>query len=128
MSGGEQLQKKRGARADRVTDAHLTATPVALADRPDAAALVDRMLLSDYPVHVTIRLPLSMDEAPRVVPPHRGSHQSNDVGTLVTIGGTSPDQFAAYLFGLATPVQILEPDSVREAVRQRVGELLGASD
>lgn len=114
----------RTFRADRVIAAHPTGTQFALDDPPDAAALVAQMLLSDYPVYATIRLPMPQDAARKVVPPHRGSHEPDASGTIVTIGGTSPNQLAGYLFGLDTPLEILSPESVRDAVRQRATELL----
>jgi predicted DNA-binding transcriptional regulator YafY len=117
--------KWRTFRADRVTGAHPTGILVELADPPDAAALVSRMLLSDYPLYATIRLPLPLDEARRVVPPHRGGHQPEGPdATLVTIGGIDPDQLAGYLLSLATPLRVLSPDPVREALRHRIRDLL----
>lgn len=115
----------RTLRADRVLDAHATGVVTELADPPDAAALVATMLLSDYPLYTTVRVPLGLDDARRLVPPHRGSHEPDGPGaTLVTIGGTDPDQLAGYLLGLAAPLQILAPDSVRDALRSRVRDLL----
>jgi predicted DNA-binding transcriptional regulator YafY len=119
----------RTFRADRVTDAHPTGTLTELDDPPDAAALVARMLLSDYPLYTTIRVPLGLNEARRLVPPHRGSHQPDGpAATLVTIGGTDPDQLASYLLRLASPLRILSPDTVREALRHRVRDLLDPDD
>lgn len=119
----------RTFRADRVTDAHPTGTRADLDDPPDAAALVARMLLSDYPLYVTIRVPLGMDDARRLVPPHRGSHEPDGpTGTLITIGGTDPDQLAGYLLGLESPLRVLSPDTVRAALRHRIGDLLDLND
>ena len=118
----------RTFRADRVTDARPTGTLVALTDPPDAAALVARMLLSDYPLYTTIRLDLPLPEARRVVPPHRGSHDPDGpTATLVTIGGTDPHHLATYLLGLATPFTIITPTSVRDALRHHVQALLAAN-
>ena len=115
----------RTFRADRVIDVRPTGIPTSLDDPPDAAALVARMLLRDYPLYTTIRVPLGLDDARRLVPPHRGSHHSDgDAATLITIGGTDPDQLAGYLIGLAAPLRIVEPDTVREALRRRVRDLL----
>lgn len=116
----------RTFRADRVTDAHPTGVLSDLEDPPDAAALVARMLLRDYPLYAVIRVPLAVDEARRLVPPHRGSHEPDGpTATLITIGGTDPDQLAGYLLSLVSPLQILSPDTVREALRSRVRDLLG---
>ncbi|WP_328609316.1 YafY family transcriptional regulator [Amycolatopsis sp. NBC_00345] len=119
----------RTFRADRVTDSHPTGTRTELDDPPDAAALVAHMLLRDYPLYTTIRVPLGLDDARGLVPPHRGSHQPDGPAvTLVTIGGTDPDQLAGYLLSLASPLRILSPDSVREALHRRVRELLDPDD
>jgi predicted DNA-binding transcriptional regulator YafY len=119
----------RTFRADRVTDTHPTGTLTELADPPDAAALVARMLLRGYPLYVTIRVPLPLDEARTLVPPHRGSHRPDGpTATLITIGGTDPDQLAGYLLSLASPLRVLSPDTVREALRHRIHGLLDSDD
>lgn len=115
----------RTFRADRVIDVHPTGTHIELDDPPDAAALVARMLLRDYPLYVTIRVPVALADARRLVPPHRGSHQPDGPGaTLITIGGTDPDQLAGYLLSLASPLRVIEPGSVRDALHRRVREFL----
>lgn len=116
----------RTFRADRVTDAHSTGVRTDLDDPPDAAALVARMLLRDYPLYTIIRVPVALDDARRLVPPHRGSHEPDGpTATRITIGGTDPDQLASYLLSLASPLRVLSPDTVREALHRRVRDLLG---
>jgi predicted DNA-binding transcriptional regulator YafY len=123
------LDVRRGSwrtfRADRVTGGRPTGTLTNFDDPPDAAALVARMLLRDYPLYTVIRVPLALDEARRLVPPHRGSHESDGpTATLITIGGTDPDQLAGYLLSLASPLRIRSPDTVRDALHRRVRDLL----
>jgi predicted DNA-binding transcriptional regulator YafY len=44
--------------------------------------------------------------------------------TIATIGGSDPDGLAAYLLRLGTPLRVLSPDDVREALRRRIRDLL----
>ncbi|HZZ50233.1 MAG TPA: WYL domain-containing protein [Pseudonocardia sp.] len=119
----------RTFRADRVQEARPLGRPVQLSDPPDAARLVARMLTSDYPLYASIRLPVGLREAQRIVPPGRGVHESiGTQDTLVTISGVDAEELAAYLAGLATPPRVVEPDEVRDALRRRIAGLLEALD
>ncbi|MCE7010250.1 WYL domain-containing protein [Kibdelosporangium philippinense] len=116
----------RTFRADRVIDARTTGHAVHLVDPPDAARLVAEMLVSDYPLYTTIRLPVPVDQAKRIVPPGRGVHEpAADCSTLVTIGGVDADDLATYLISRATTLQVISPDEVREALHRRLREILG---
>jgi WYL domain len=75
-------------------------------------------------MYATIRLPLQLQDAQQIVPPHRGHHETDGSSTLVTIGGTDPNQLANYVFGLSVPLEIISPASVREAVRERAAAAL----
>ncbi|MDT7775019.1 MAG: hypothetical protein QOC67_3943 [Pseudonocardiales bacterium] len=115
----------RTFRADRVTQARPTGHLVHLVDPPDAALLVSRMLTSNYPLYTTVRLPLPLDQAMRLVPPNLGTHRPDGPdATIATIGGSDPDGLAAYLLRLGTPLRVLSPDDVREALRRRIRDLL----
>jgi predicted DNA-binding transcriptional regulator YafY len=115
----------RTFRADRVAEAHPTGHLVRLVDPPDAALLVSRMLTSDYPLYTTIRLPLPLDQAMRLVPPNLGTHRPDGPdATIVTIGGSDADGLATYLLRLGTPLRVLSRDDVREGLRRRVRDLL----
>jgi predicted DNA-binding transcriptional regulator YafY len=119
----------RTFRADRVVSARPTGEPVELADPPDAAQLVARMLTSDYPLYVTIRLPIPTAEAQRLVPPGRGIHEPAGAhATDVTIGGTDVAGLVRFLIGLATPLEVLSPPEVRTAYQQHLRTLLEAAD
>jgi predicted DNA-binding transcriptional regulator YafY len=75
----------------------------------------------------TIRLPLPLADALRVVPPTVGTHRADGPdATLVDIGGPDADGLARYLLGLATPLRVLAPDAVREAFVRLARELLEA--
>ncbi|WP_455433177.1 WCX domain-containing protein [Streptomyces roseolilacinus] len=46
---------------------------------------------------------------------------------MVRIGGNSADQLAAYLLGLATPLTVLSPVEVRQALVHHAHALLAAN-
>ncbi|MEN4473317.1 WYL domain-containing protein [Mycolicibacterium cosmeticum] len=115
----------RTFRVDRVREVHPTGMVMSTIDAPDAAALVAKMLVSDYPMYAAIRLSMGLQDARRVVPPHRGSYQVDGPDTLVTIGGTTASQLASYLFSLDAPLVVVSPDAVREELRSRVDAMLG---
>ena len=119
----------RTFRADRVVQVRSTGQPADLTDPPDAAVLVSRGIASVvYPVYVTIRLPLPLERALELVPPTIDTHRADGAeGTVVEIGGNDADLLAAYLLGLGTPLRVLFPDSVRDALVLRTRALLEAN-
>ncbi|GAA2876804.1 YafY family protein [Streptomyces mexicanus] len=120
----------RTFRADRVVRLHPTGRPVELLDPPDPALLVSRSLATGpYPLYATVRLPVPMDEALRLVPATVGVHRSDGAdATIVEVGGPDADGLARYLLGLATPLRVLAPDAVRLALSARVRELFRANE
>jgi predicted DNA-binding transcriptional regulator YafY len=118
----------RTFRADRVERLVPTGRPVEITDPPDPAQLVSRNTANGpYPLSATIRLPLPMDEALRLIPATVGTHRSDGpAATLVDIGGPDADGLARYLLGLATPLRVLGPDPVRQALVRLTRELLAA--
>ncbi|GHE15760.1 helix-turn-helix transcriptional regulator [Streptomyces alanosinicus] len=119
----------RTFRADRVDRLRLTGRPVDLTDPPDPAQLVSRNIANGpYPLSATVRLPLPLREALRLVPATIGTHRADGPdATLVDIGGPDPDGLARYLLGLGTPLHVLEPDAVRQALARRARELAEAN-
>ncbi|OLT26723.1 transcriptional regulator [Nocardiopsis sp. CNR-923] len=116
----------RTFRADRVERVRPTGHAVELVDPPDPALLVREATASGvYPLHATIRLPLPMERAVRLIPPTVGTHRSEGAGaTIVDIGGPDAVGLARYLLGLATPLRVLAPDEVRDELVRRARELL----
>ncbi|MER6334749.1 YafY family protein [Streptomyces sp. NPDC001034] len=114
----------RTFRADRVDRLQPTGHPADLTDPPDPAQLVSRNIANGpYPLSATIRLPLPLDQALRLVPPTIGTHRPDGpFATLVDIGGPDADGLARYLLTLGTPLRVLAPDEVREAVVRRARE------
>ncbi|MEU2879529.1 WYL domain-containing protein [Streptomyces sp. NPDC007070] len=124
-----------------------TGQPADLTDPPDPALLVSRDIATGpYPVHATVRLPVGLDQAlrlipatvrlpvgldqaPRLIPATVGAHRPDGSdATVVDVGGPGPDGLARYLLSLATPLRVLAPDSVRQALRRRTRALLAALD
>ncbi len=101
-----------------------------LLDPPDPVLLVAEGIASvTYPLYVTIRLPLPLDQALRVVPPTIGTHHPDGPETtVVEIGGRDADQLARYLLGLGTPLQVLSPHKVREALLCHARALADANE
>ncbi|MGW0769705.1 helix-turn-helix transcriptional regulator [Streptomyces sp. NPDC002676] len=118
----------RTFRADRVDRLQPMGQSADLTDPPDPALLVSRNIANGpYPLSVTIRLPLPLEQALRLVPPTVGTHRPDGPdATIVDVGGPDPDGLARYLLGLATPLRVLEPESVRQALVRRTRELLEA--
>ncbi|MET8804872.1 YafY family protein [Streptomyces sp. NPDC004546] len=116
----------RTFRADRVDRLQPTGRPADLADPPDPAQLVSRNIANGpYPLSATIRLPLPVSEALRLIPPTVGTHRPDGPdATVVDIGGPDPDGLARYLLGLGSPLRVLEPDSVRQALARRARHLV----
>jgi predicted DNA-binding transcriptional regulator YafY len=57
-----------------------------------------------------------------------GTHTADGPGTtVVEIGGNTADRLAAYLLSLGTPLTVLSPDEVREALVHRSQALLEAN-
>ncbi|ANP48717.1 putative DNA-binding transcriptional regulator YafY [Streptomyces griseochromogenes] len=115
----------RTFRADRVDRLRPTGQPVRITDPPDPASLVSRNIANGpYPLSATIRLPVPLDQALRLVPATIGTHRPDGPdATLVDIGGPDPDGLARYLLGLGTPLRVLAPDAVRQALTRRAREL-----
>lgn len=115
----------RTFRADRVAQAQPTGQVVELLDPPDPALLVSRGIArGTYPLDVTVRLPLPMDRALRLVPPTVGTHHPDGPdATIVEIGGPDAEALAKYLLSLGIPLRVLSPDDVRQALLRRTREL-----
>ncbi|MGW1376984.1 helix-turn-helix transcriptional regulator [Streptomyces sp. NPDC002446] len=115
----------RTFRADRVDRIQPTGHRVDLIDAPDPALLVSRSVATGpYPIHATIRLPMPMDQALRLIPSTVGAHHpEGPETTIVDVGGPDADGLARYLLSLATPLRVLAPDAVRLALLRRAQEL-----
>ncbi|WP_308401298.1 YafY family protein [Streptomyces sp. AC512_CC834] len=117
----------RTFRADRVERLQPTGRAVEFTDPPpDPALLVSRASATGpYALLATVRLPVPMEQALRLIPATVGLHRADgpDV-TVVDVGGPDAEGLAGYLLGLGTPLRVLAPDSVREALLRRTRALL----
>ncbi|MCG7209788.1 helix-turn-helix transcriptional regulator [Streptomyces arenae] len=115
----------RTFRADRVAQVQPTGQVVELVDPPDPAHLVSRGIAAGtYPLYTTVRLPLPLDQALRLIPPTVGTHHPDGPeDTIVEIGGPDADKLAKYLLSLGTPLRVLSPDGVRQALLHRTREV-----
>jgi predicted DNA-binding transcriptional regulator YafY len=77
-----------------------------------------------YPITAVVRLPRPLDQALRLVPPTIGTHRPDGAATIVEIGGNDVEQLVTYLLGLGTPLRVLSPGDVREALVRRTRQLL----
>ncbi|OWA09201.1 transcriptional regulator [Streptomyces sp. CS113] len=121
----------RTFRADRVERVQPTGRAVEFTEPlPDPALLVSRASATGpYAVLATVRLPVPMEQALRSIPATVGLHRADGPdATVVEIGGSNAEGLARYLFSLATPMRVLAPDSVREALLRRARELLAANE
>ncbi|GAA2577112.1 YafY family protein [Winogradskya consettensis] len=120
----------RTFRADRVATIEPTGRPAELGAPPDPAELVRLALPAGvYPVYCTVRIAMPFDEARKLIPTTMGVHKPDGAAvTIVEIGGYDADELARYLLGLATPLRVLTPESVREAMRRRATEVLVTLD
>ncbi|MFY4719412.1 aminotransferase class I/II-fold pyridoxal phosphate-dependent enzyme [Streptomyces sp. LaBMicrA B280] len=125
------LDELRAAVTDRTrlllinTPHNPTGRPADLGDPPDAAHLVSRNIANGpYPLSATVRLPVPLDQALRLVPATIGTHRPDGPdATLVDIGGADADGLARCLLGLGTPLRVLAPDEVRAALVRRAREV-----
>jgi predicted DNA-binding transcriptional regulator YafY len=117
----------RTFRADRVVRAEPTGARAEIEEAPDAAAMVARMLVSDYPVYTTIRISLPLEQARQLVPPHRGTAEAETAeSTLVTLGGIDAAELAREILGLPLTVETLGPQEVIDAMRAHLQHVLSA--
>lgn len=121
----------RTFRADRVERLQPTGRAVEFTEPlPDPALLVSRASATGpYAVLATVRLPVPMEQALRLIPATVGLHRADGPdATVVEVGGSSAEGLAGYLASLGTPLRVLAPDSVRETLLRRTRELLAAHE
>ncbi|MFD4261750.1 helix-turn-helix transcriptional regulator [Streptomyces sp. NPDC058534] len=117
----------RTFRADRVERLQPTGRPVELTDPPpDPALLVSRSVATGpYPLRATVRIAVPMEQALRLIPATVGSHRAEGPdATVVEVGGPDAEGLARYLLGLGSPLRVLAPGSVREALLRRMRALI----
>jgi len=110
----------RTFRMDRVVDVVSTRIRVDLVDPPDPVALVARgTAVEPYAIQARLRLPLSAAQAEAVIARTVGLHEPDGDGTVVTVGGPTVETMARWVLGLGVEVEVVAPDELRVAVRER---------
>ncbi|MDA0563555.1 YafY family transcriptional regulator [Streptomonospora sp. S1-112] len=119
----------RTFRGDRVQVVEPTGRPATPAEPPDPGLLVSRArAAATYPVHAVARLAVPPERAARLVPDSVGTRRADGPdATVVEVGGPDADGLACYLLRLGVPLRVLSPESVREALVRRLGELYAAN-
>ncbi len=119
----------RTLRVDRIGEVTSTRHPVEILDPPDPVRLVQRAnAVAPYAVQATVRLPVALDRAERIIGRPSGVHRADGPdATIVETGGGSIDAVAGWLTGLPVAVEVLDPPALRAAVRARAEALLAAN-
>ncbi len=114
----------RTFRLDRLQAAEVVGTRFEVHDPPDPVAMVTAgITLRSYPFRARIRLPLPVEEANRVVPRTYGVFETDGASTTIELGAWSLERMVAYLAGVSPPCEVLEPASLREALRAHVSDV-----
>ncbi|MEV0297648.1 WYL domain-containing protein [Nocardia sp. NPDC050710] len=118
-------QQWRTFRVDRVLDTELTGHRIQHDNPPDPATLVTEAIAAvTYPLYATIRLSVPLQQALQIVPATIGTHRPDSPdATLIDIGANDIDCLVTYLMGLGTTLRVLSPDTVRQALLDRVSAL-----
>jgi predicted DNA-binding transcriptional regulator YafY len=108
----------RTFRVDRIRDVSETGERCTPPEGFDPVEhLVQALATVPYPWTVAAVLRTDLAEARRLVPPTIGTIEPHPEGALLSIGADSPQWAARYLVSLGVPFTVLEPDAVREALR-----------
>lgn len=120
-------QEWRTFRVDRMASPEPTGQRFELVDPPDPAALVAKGLAySAYPFQARVRLPVPLAEAEAIIPRTVGVLSAEgERSTIVETGSGDAEGMVRYLAWLAGPCEVLDPPSLRAALR-RHGEALAA--
>lgn len=119
----------RTFRVDRMAGAEGTGERFELVDPPDPATLVAQGLaVAPYPFRAVIRLALPLAESLSVIPRTVGLARPDGEGaTVVELGAGDEAGMVRYLAALRPPCEVLEPPSLRAALREHA-ERLGAAN
>jgi predicted DNA-binding transcriptional regulator YafY len=114
----------RTFRVDRISNPVLTGMRFTHQSPPDAAAQVSEGLtVAVYQWQARVLLRVKPAEAAQLVSPTVGVIEPMRGGTLLRIGADELDWIARYLAGLPCRFRVLEPDELKEALRDLVARL-----
>jgi predicted DNA-binding transcriptional regulator YafY len=107
----------RTFRLDRITVPESVGIRFEPRDHPDPVEMVSEGLaVGAYPFRARIRLPLSVEEATRIVPRTFAVLEDEGGTTVVELGSTTLERMVGYLAGLNPPCQVLDPPALRQAL------------
>lgn len=117
----------RTFRLDRLRSPVPTGDDTELPDEPDAQTMVRRAIgQAPWPVHARVRLHLPHDEIASWLPARAGVLDPDGPTACILETGTDrPETLARWLAGMPCRVEVLEPDTVAQALREHVGRVLG---
>ncbi len=108
----------RTFRLDRITNPESIGTRFEARNHPDPVEIMtDGAAIGGYPFRARIRLPLSVEEATRVVPRTFAVLEDEGGSTVIELGSTNVERMVGYLAGLNPPCEVLDPPELRFALR-----------
>jgi predicted DNA-binding transcriptional regulator YafY len=115
----------RTFRVDRIANPRRTGMWFTHADPPDAAALVaEGISVQVYPYQARVLLHLPYEEALERVSPSVGILERSRRRTLLRTGADDLNWIAGYLAQLGCRFEILEPDELKDVVRELAARLV----
>jgi predicted DNA-binding transcriptional regulator YafY len=107
----------RTFRLDRITNPESVGTRFEARNHPDPVEIMtDGAAMGGYPFRARIRLPLSVEEATRVVPRTFAVLEDEGGSTVIELGSTNVERMVGYLAGLNPPCEVLDPPELRQAL------------
>jgi predicted DNA-binding transcriptional regulator YafY len=109
----------RTFRFDRLTAPEGVGTRFEPNAHPDPVGMLsDGLAVGGYPYQATIRIPLPMDQATKMVPRTFALVEDEGASTVVELGSTNLERMVGYLAGFDPPCEVLEPAELRRALRE----------
>jgi len=108
----------RTFRLDRITKPESVGTRFEPRSHPDPVEIMtDGAAIGGYPFRARIRLPLSVEEATRIIPRTFAVLEDEGGSTVIELGSTNVERMVGYLAGLNPPCEVLDPPELRHALR-----------
>jgi predicted DNA-binding transcriptional regulator YafY len=119
----------RTFRVDRIADPVLTGMRFTHTDPPDAAAQVAvGVAIAVYEVHARVLLKVKPERAAELVSPTTGVLEPARGGTMLRIGADDLRWLARYLASLPCDFKVIEPEELKEAVRDLAARISAQVD
>jgi len=119
----------RTFRLDRISNPKSTGIRFETRSHPDPVEIMtDGASIGGYPFRARIRLPLSVEEATRVVPRTFAVLEGEGRSTVIELGSTNMERMVGYLAGLKPACEVLDPPELRHALRAHAIAVAAAND